>query len=108
VLFLAAALSAFLLVGEIRFVQAALGFLLLFVQETTKADLLRLAIFAWVAFSLVMVAIAAIANSAWLAILPTFLFGGGIVALMLEGMSRRQITIYSGASVAGLIMSWLI
>ena len=55
-----------------------------------------------------MVAIAAIANSAWLAILPTFLFGGGIVALMLEGMSRRQITIYSGVSVAGLIMSWLI
>ena len=104
-IYLLSAALTLVLAGEIAFVQLGIAFLLIVVQEEAKTDLLRLLVFAWVLFSLVMVLITAVSQGIWLPILPVILFGGGVAALMLEGLDQKRVLLFSGVAVAGLLLS---
>ncbi len=104
-IYLLSAVLTLVLDGGIAFVQIALGLALLLIEEQAKSDLLRLVVFVWVLFSLVMAVIAAVMQALWLLIFPVILFGGGIAALMLERLSQKEILLFSGIALTGLLLS---
>jgi len=107
-LFLASALISYFVFGDIVFVQVAIGISLLVVQESSKRDLLRFVVFGWVLLAVGIVVVAALSQGEYLAVIPTLLFAGGIVGLMLERLSQSQVLVYSSVAVAGIALSLLV
>gem|GEM_PF-6274871 len=89
-------------------VQVGLGFALVFVKTQTASDALRLILFCWILSSVGVVLVAAVSTGVWILLPPVVMFGGGIAALMMEGMSGRKTLIPAAVAFVGAVLAVLL
>ena len=103
-IYLSGAILTFVFGGGIMWVPLVLGIALLIPKERAKSDALRLVLFLWIFGSLVFAVVGGFTTSYWYPILPAILTGGGIAALMFEGMEGKKTVLPASMSILGIVL----